>query len=85
MHVVVLLRKFSSTLKTNLPLQEYQENEGKSLIKAHQWPLFKVNEWSIVAIKEWLFVKETSFPIMGTVKMSIWFTLGATGKIFILS
>ena len=34
MYDVVWLREFSSTLKTNLSLQEYQEDESKSLIKA---------------------------------------------------
>ena len=34
MYDVVLLREFSSKLKSNLPLQEYQEDECKSLIKA---------------------------------------------------
>ena len=34
MHDVVLLREFSSILKTNLSLQEYQEDECKSLIEA---------------------------------------------------
>ena len=33
MYDVVLLREFSSTLKINLSLQEYQEDECKSLIK----------------------------------------------------
>ena len=34
MYDAVLLRELSSTLKTNLTLQEYQEDECKSLIKA---------------------------------------------------
>ena len=60
MYDVVLLRELSSTFKTNLSLQEYQEGECKSLIKAQQWPLFKVPKWLIVAIKGYLFVKEIS-------------------------
>ena len=57
---VVSLRDLSSALKTNLSLQDYQEDECKPLIKAQQWPLLKVAEWLIVAIKEYLFVNETS-------------------------
>ena len=34
MYDVVLLRDLPSTFKTNLSLQEYQEDECKSLIKA---------------------------------------------------
>ena len=34
MYEVVLLKGLSSTLKTNLSLQEYQEDECKSLIQA---------------------------------------------------
>ena len=54
MYDVVLLRDLSSTLKTNLSLQEYQEDECKSLIKAQWGHQFKVPEWLIVAIKEYL-------------------------------
>ena len=50
MYDEALLREFSSILKTNL-LQECQEDDCKSLIKAW-WPLFKMPEWLIVAIKE---------------------------------
>ena len=65
----VLLRELSSALKANLSLEEYQEDEFKSLIKAQWWPFFKVPEWLIVAIKEYLFVKETSTSIvMGTTR-----------------
>ena len=34
MYDVVLLREFSSTLETDFSLQEYQEEECKSLIKS---------------------------------------------------
>ena len=34
MYEVILFRKLSSTLQTNLSLQEYQEGECKSLIQA---------------------------------------------------
>ena len=34
MYEVVLLRELSSILETNLPLQEYQQDEWKSLIQA---------------------------------------------------
>ena len=54
MYDVVLLRNLSSTLKTNLSLQEYQEDQCKSLIKAQWGHQFKVPEWLIVAIKEYL-------------------------------
>ena len=78
MYDVVLLT-FSSTLKTSLLLQVYQEDECKSLIRAQSWPLFKVPEWLIVAIKEYLFVKETlSSIVMGTVRCffdSLWVQL----------
>ena len=35
MYDAVLLKEFSSTLKINLEMKEYQEDECKSLIKAH--------------------------------------------------
>ena len=34
MYEVVLLRELSSTLETNLSLQEYEQDECKSLIQA---------------------------------------------------
>ena len=55
---VVLLTEFSSTLKTNLSLQEYQQEEHKSLKNP------KVPQWLIVAIKEYLFVIETPCSIV---------------------
>ena len=63
----------------DVPLEEYQVEDCKSLIKAQYWLLFKVSEWLIVAIKEYLFVKETSSSIvMGTVRSlfdSLWVQL----------
>ena len=39
-----IVEELSSTLKTNFPLQEYQEDECMSLRKAQKWPLLKVPE-----------------------------------------